>query len=143
MSDERITRFAGKYRFLSNFYMATILYEGTWYPSVEHAYQAAKTLDRGERDLMAQIETPGDAKRLGQRITPIRSDWEAVKLTVMETLLRAKFSFYPELRAKLLATGEAQLSEGNTWGDSYWGMVAGFGENHLGKLLMKIREELR
>lgn len=72
----------------------------------------------------------------------MRSDWEEVKLGVMEGLLREKFSD-PELRRKLLATGERELVEGNDWGDSFWGVCAGRGKNHLGRLLMKLREELR
>jgi predicted NAD-dependent protein-ADP-ribosyltransferase YbiA (DUF1768 family) len=87
------------------------------------------------------METPSQAKWEGRKI-PIRKDWEDVKLDVMESLLRVKFADL-ELKQLLLATGTAKLIEGNFWGDTYWGVCAGIGRNNLGKLLMKIRDELR
>jgi len=63
-------------------------------------------------------------------------------MQMMEELLRLKFES-PELRKLLLETGEHELIEGNNWGDRFWGVVDGVGDNHLGKLLMKIRAELR
>lgn len=65
-----------------------------------------------------------------------------MKLRVMELLLRQKFQI-PELGAKLLSTGSAELVEGNHWGDTFWGVYNKVGHNHLGKLLMKIRSELQ
>lgn len=138
----KIAEFRGEYRFLSNFWPATVVFEGIEYPTVEHAYQAAKTLDVNERKRIALLATPGDAKRAG-RALPLRADWENVKLGVMEQCVRYKFTHHAELCAKLLATGDAYLEEGNTWGDEFWGTVNGRGENHLGKILMKVREELR
>ena len=85
--------------------------------------------------------TPGEAKRMGRQVT-LRKDWEDVKISVMEKGLRMKFAI-PELRDKLLATGEEELVEGNWWGDTCWGVCKGVGANNLGKLLMKIREESR
>ena len=85
-------------------------------------------------------ETPGLAKKLGRKAT-IRPDWEKIKLPIMEYLLRQKFGD-KTLKALLIGTGDAELVEGNMWGDTYWGVCKGKGENHLGKLLMKIREEL-
>lgn len=137
-----ISSFIGVYRFLSNFWPAIVEHEGLTYPSVEHAYQAAKSLDTNERQRIAAIVEPGDAKRAG-RALPLRSDWENVKLRVMEDCVRYKFTHHPELREKLLATGDAELIEGNTWGDRFWGVCDGQGENHLGKILMRVRAELR
>lgn len=138
----RIDSFFGEYRFLSNFWPAVVEYEGLTYPSVEHAYQAAKTLDINERRHIAAIVEPGDAKRAG-RAAKQRPDWERVKMHVMEDCVRYKFTHHAELRKKLLATGDAELVEGNTWGDRFWGVCDGQGENHLGKILMKVRAELR
>ena len=112
------------------------------YPSVEHAYQSAKTLDKSERKRIAALPTPADAKRAG-RALKLRDDWEQVKFDVMETCVRSKFTTHGDLRAKLLATGDAELIEGNDWGDTIWGQVNGVGENRLGKILMKVRAELR
>jgi ribA/ribD-fused uncharacterized protein len=139
----RIDSFQGEYRFLSNFWPAVVEYEGITYPSVEHAYQAAKTLDRNERRRIAAIVEPDDAKRAGRALPNQRKDWEQVKLRVMEDCVRYKFMHHAELREKLLATGDAELIEGNTWNDRYWGVCEGQGENHLGKILMKVRTELR
>ena len=138
----RIDRFAGDYRFLSNFYPATVVYEGLTYPDSEHAYQSAKTLDMNERRRIAALPTPAEAKRAGEALT-YRSDWPAVKYQVMLACVRDKFTRNSDLRAKLLATGNAYLEEGNTWGDRIWGVYQGQGTNWLGKILMQVRVELR
>lgn len=135
-----IDRFSGEYRFLSNFYPCDIIYEGEVYASVEHAYQAAKTKDPFERKVIQRQETPGRAKREGQHVT-LAKGWDSAKVLVMEDLLRQKFN-YPSLREKLYNTKGHDLIEGNDWGDTFWGEVDGVGQNHLGKLLMKIREKL-
>lgn len=137
-----INCFDGKYMFLSNFYESPIKDDqGIEYPTVEHYFQAAKTLDENERRMIAAAATPGQAKRMGRAVT-LRSDWEAVKSYYMELGLRLKFQ-NPDLAAKLIATGDEELIEGNTWGDRIWGVYNGEGENRLGKLLMKIRDELK
>lgn len=136
-----IAEFNGQYRFLSNFYPCIVQYEGVQYPSVEHAYQAAKTLDTAAREVIRSCRKAGDAKRTGQGVV-LRPDWEAVKIEVMRDLLWMKFS-NDALQELLLATGDEELIEGNWWGDRFWGVCKGVGENHLGKLLMEIREGLR
>lgn len=141
-SNNRISSFRGPYRFLSNFWSAEVHFEGMIYPSVEHAYQAAKTLDVVERRRIAALPTPAQAKRAG-RALPLRPDWESVKFTVMEACVRDKFTRDADLRAKLLATGDAYLEEGNNWGDRVWGVYQGEGENRLGRILMHVRDELR
>src|SRR4051812_3493915 len=130
---DRIERFSGDYRFLSNFYPAKVDLDGVSFSSVEHAYQAAKTLDLGERRKVRNCVTAGEAKKMGQNVQ-LRPNWDGLKLQVMLDLLRQKFA-KPPLREELLATGEAELVEGNTWGDRYWGVVNGVGKNHLGTLL--------
>lgn len=134
-------RFRGDYAFLSNFYPVQVTYAGRVYPTTEHAYQAAKTTDPDERLAIALAPTPGAAKRAG-RYVKLRPDWESVKLAVMEELLREKFR-EPRLRKLLVDTHPEKLVEDNTWGDRFWGVYEGRGENHLGKLLMKIRLEIR
>jgi N-glycosidase YbiA len=141
-SQSKITAFQGEYRFLSNFYPATVEFEGITYPTVEHAYQSAKTLDMAERKRIAALATPSDAKREGRKLK-LRDDWETAKFDVMERCVRYKFTHDASLREKLLATGDAILEEGNDWGDQVWGLVDGVGENRLGKILMKVRAELR
>lgn len=129
-----------RYKFLSNFYPVEVEFEGYIYSSVEHAYQAAKTFSEKHRLDIYNCKTPGQAKRLGKKV-PMRPDWELVKLDVMKDLLQKKFkSSY--LAGLLKGTGDAELVEGNWWGDTYWGVCNGEGENHLGKLLMEIRDTL-
>jgi len=71
-----------------------------------------------------------------------RKGWEDIRLDVMEQVQLAKFTQYPELGKKLIATGDAELIYNNECGDSYWGVFEGKGENNLGKVLMKIRTRL-
>ena len=134
----KINSFSGENRFLSNFWPAKVILNGVEFVSVEHAYVASKTLDENLRKQISGM-TPGQAKRFG-RTFDLREDWNEVKLSVMENLLRQKFS-HKELSDMLIATGQCELIEGNTWGDTFWGVCNGVGQNHLGKLLMKIRHE--
>ena len=135
-----INVFKGQYRFLSNFEGPQIEVEGLCYKTLEAAFQAAKTTNRAEKLYIQSLLTPGQAKRAGRKVT-LRPDWETIKIAVMEALLRQKFTQAPWCEW-LLATGDEELIEGNTWGDIFWGVYKGVGENHLGILLMKIRSEL-
>ena len=134
-----IDSFQGEHRFLSNFWPAEVALDGVVYPSVEHAYVASKTLDLSARHVILK-STPGQAKRYGRTLA-LRPDWESVKLAVMAGLLVQKFR-HPELAALLRATGDAELVEGNTWGDTFWGVCKGKGANNLGRMLMEIRSSL-
>ncbi|MCY4029667.1 MAG: NADAR family protein [Acidobacteria bacterium] len=138
---ERIDRFRGEHVFLSNFHRAPFPWRGKTWHSSEAAYQAAKSRDEGERECIRAAPSPAAAKRLGRRVD-LRSDWEHVKDDVMRAVLDAKFAV-PELRDALLATGDAELVEGNTWGDVYWGVCGGRGRNQLGRTLMRIRDDIR
>ncbi len=137
-----INRFTGAHSFLSNFYFSGRLvhYDDDPYSTVEHAYQAAKVESRAERREIHGCHTPGAAKRWGQRVI-LRDGWDDIKREIMLELLREKF-FEDPLRAKLAATRPHDLVEGNTWGDTYWGVCGGVGENWLGRLLMRVREEI-
>jgi hypothetical protein len=137
----KINAFTGKYRFLSNFYPIAISYEGNEYASVEHGYQAAKALNVSDRAKFRANITAGEAKRLGRRIK-IRPDWEKVKIEIMKNLLHQKFHKHEDLKQRLIDTKDAILEEGNDWGDTFWGIVNGKGQNLLGKLLMQIRSEI-
>ncbi len=136
-----IDSFTGYYDFLSNFYMHDFLYNGNKYSSVEHAFQSLKTLDKNERDQIIKSKTPSQAKRLGRACT-LRSDWESIKLQIMENLIIAKFSDQ-ELKNKLILTWPHELVEGNWWGDTFWGVCKNKGRNHLGKILMTVRKEFK
>lgn len=143
MKSEPITSFSGNYRFLSNFYSASVELDGVDYRTVEHAFQAAKTLNASERGRIQRTRSPGAAKHIGRRVT-LRPEWEEVKIEVMRRLVYQKFYNYPVLARGLVATGDSLLVEGNTWNDRFWGECpVGIGHNHLGKILMEVRTELK
>jgi len=127
-------KFRGEYGFLSNFYSCNV----AGYPSNEHFFQAMKTEDPEERELIRLATTPGKAKRLGRKVT-LRADWDEIRLEVMEWGLRKKFSD-PRL-FEMLRSIEGDIVEDNNWNDTFWGICDGVGRNELGKLLMKIRDE--
>ena len=142
MKPPSITSFEPPFSFLSNFYPALVQFEGKIYPTVEHAYQAAKTYSHSYRASIQTAQTAGEAKKRG-REAPMWRDWPERKLRVMENLLWQKF-LKPDLMVMLKTTGDRELIEGNYWNDTYWGQCpVGIGDNHLGRLLMKIRKELR
>lgn len=135
-----ICEFSGVYRFLSNFWYANVELDGVVYPSVEHAYVAAKTLDPEKRVVFTdRTLKPGHVKRMGRSLE-LRADWEDVKLRIMENLVRQKFQD-PVLKKQLIETQAKELIEGNHWGDTFWGVCKGTGQNNLGKILMKVRQE--
>ncbi len=137
---DAIQFFRGEHRFLSNFFPADVVFDFEEYPSVEHAYQASKTLDRKKRKEILRM-TPGQSKKFGKKLQ-VREDWDLVKLDIMYDLILQKFRKDNLLRDKLLKTMGRELQEGNTWGDYFWGVCSGQGENHLGKILMRVRDEL-
>lgn len=154
---ETIDRFDGEYRFLSNFWMPSISEHAdvhwlecgghTW-KSAEHAYQAMKFDQHGIAMAIANASSPGLAKRLANAYSMhIRPEWynNSYKFKIMKLILKSKFDCKIKLldnktlREKLEDTYPAVLVEGNTWGDRFWGVYRGKGENHLGKLLMELR----
>lgn len=145
-----IDRFEGSYKFLSNFYPCKVEYDGLLFHNTEAAYQAAKTLDLETRKFISSLVEPNLAKKAGQMVD-MRPDWHMVKFQIMYDILWIKFN-QPDLKEKLLETGDAELIEGNWWHDNIWGVCncgncpthkVGPGQNHLGKTLMKIRNDLR
>lgn len=140
-----VTAFQNEYRFLSNFWPCLIQWEGLLYPTLEHAYAASKTSDPLIKIQIQLCATPGDAKEyLASRNLQADIAWtKERKLGVMEKLLLIKFGGQaPLLTRALMATGDAELVEGNDWDDTFWGVCNGEGENNLGKLLMRVRDEL-
>lgn len=136
----------GKYYFLSNFYQREFTLYGKTCASGEHGFQAAKAATEENHERVRLEKTAYRAKLLARRIK-LRPDWAEVKVDLMEQVLRAKFAD-PKMGQKLLGTGDTQLIEGNDWGDTVFGCVRGKdgewrGHNHLGKLLMKVRADLR
>jgi ribA/ribD-fused uncharacterized protein len=117
-----------------------VWYDGRQYGTVEHAYQAAKTLDLSARAYIRVAASPAIAKKLGKK-AKIREDWEEVKVEIMRRLLRQKFLHHP-YSTRLKETGDELIVEVNWWGDRFWGVCEGDGQNYLGRLIMEIRSEL-
>lgn len=138
---EVVKEFVGDFKFLSNFFPSTIFVEGKKYATVEHAFQALKTLVEEERTIVRNAKSPGLAKKLGKSVS-MRNDWNNIKFDVMRSLIRLKFE-NPFLREMLLATGDSILEEGNLWKDKTWGIYLGEGENMLGKILMEERKHIQ
>lgn len=141
MGKNIINRFEQKDFYLSNFYPIKVEYNGIIYLNSEAAFQAQKTINQRERRDFSILD-PTRAKNLGRKIN-LREDWEEVKDQIMYEIVKEKFLQNVYIKKKLLGTGDAILIEGNTWGDTYWGQVNGKGQNKLGKILMKIRSELK
>jgi ribA/ribD-fused uncharacterized protein len=137
---EPIKWFRDTYAFLSNFYESPFTIKGVEFKTVEHFFQAMKCTDKKEFMSIVNCETPGQARSLGRRVN-LREDWQDIKVSVMYKGLKKKFED-PLLEKLLLNTFDRKLVEGNTWNDTYWGVCNGRGENVLGRLLMKVREEL-
>lgn len=154
-----INKFEGKYRFLSNFYPCEIEYQGIKYPSVEHYYVAMKVNDdqlidgrtytsADVREYIAKISTAGEVKRFGRNKIKIRKDWNDVRLKVMNWGVREKFTKHENLKELLLSTTGDELIEGNYWHDVFFGVCEckkcnNKGENHLGRILMDVRNKLQ
>lgn len=132
--------FRGRWKFLSNFAWGPCTLDGVQYNTVEQAYQAAKSDDLVHRQ-RCWATPPAGAKQIGKKVR-LRQDWENVKLDVMYNLVWQKFE-HPMNRKWLLATADEELVEGNWWGDTFWGVCNGVGENHLGRILMRVRQEIR
>jgi len=142
--------FKDEYDFLSNFYQAPMLWHGAFWPTVEHAFQAAKCVHPEDEEIIRACSTPGKAKVIGRSVL-LRPDWEKVKVDVMTELVILKFNpARPgHLAAALRATETMPLEEGNYWHDNFWGncycdeCLNKPGENVLGIILMEVRKDLR
>lgn len=144
--------FKDEHRWLSNFWPAEVRirlvqqHTAVECATVEHGYQALKTLDDELRLEIAQARTAGTAKRMGKHVL-LRPDWSNVREGLMLDLLRQKFR-HPHLAQRLLATGTELLVEGNHWHDNFWGNCTcprcgtSPGQNKLGQLLAQVRGEL-
>lgn len=137
---DTINKFQGETKWLSNFELCEVHYDGDKYTSTEAAFQAAKCLDKKDRIKFFSM-SPIEARKAGRNVA-LRSDWEYIKDNVMYEICKYKFTHNEPLKQKLISTKNKILIEGNAWGDVYWGVCKGKGKNKLGKILMKIRDEL-
>jgi ribA/ribD-fused uncharacterized protein len=138
-----------EFDFLSNFHPSPFIWRGKRWNTVEHAYQAMKSHDPNFQEYVRMSRTPGTAKYRGRMCKSLRPDWNKVKFALMAELVELKFSSNDHLAERLLATGERELIEGNTWGDRVWGKTRNkktgelVGDNWLGVILMEVRKALQ
>lgn len=138
-----IKEFKNQYFFLSNFYECPIYYNKLVFCNAEAAFQAQKVIDEKEQYKFINLNA-SQARKLGKTIV-LRKDWEEVKDNIMYEIVKRKFTVNKELQQKLIDTKDEELVEGNWWHDTYWGidLKTGIGKNKLGKILMKVREEVK
>lgn len=134
-----ISSFSDQYSFLSNFHPSDVEVGGRIFKNSEAAYQSYKDLSRQDEFLLL---TPWEAKKLGRKVK-IRSEWDSIKDNIMHMVVKAKFTQSATLTELILQTSDQDLIEGNYWKDTYWGVCEGVGQNKLGHILMRVREELR
>lgn len=132
--------FRGDYYFLSNMYPASFVYRDFYFPSVEHAYVFMKCAYPEDCVEVLMTDSPFDVKKLGKTVR-LKENWDSMKVAIMFEILKEKFSQNQNLRRRLLMI-EDDIIEENTWGDTFWGVCDGSGSNHLGNLLMIIRDDL-
>ena len=135
-----IAGFVAEYRWLSNYFLCRVEWEGRVYGSVEAAYQSGK-YPVADRDVFTRLD-PDAATELSRTKPYDTAAWQARKVRTMREVVWAKFLQNPVLVKKLLATGDRYLEETSWWGDKIWGVVRGEGQNLLGKIIMDARARL-
>jgi ribA/ribD-fused uncharacterized protein len=136
-----ILSFSGDFRWLSNFWSSKVELDGIQYPSIENAYQAAKTLDLNKREKF-RFCNAYQSKQFGKMLK-LRPDWNNIRIDIMYHLISQKFYPRTNLAYKLINTGNVNIVEGNDWNDTFWGICNGVGKNMLGRLIMEHREYLQ
>ena len=128
----------------SNFSSFTLEWKGKLWPTSEHAYHSEKFEDENFKEQIRNTHSAHDSQKLANaNKDKYRKDWDEVKLGIMTEILRAKVEQHPYVKKKLLESGDKDLIE-NSWRDSYWGWGPNKdGENHLGKLWMEVRKEVK
>lgn len=143
--------FTDEYRWLSNFWESPTIISGHTWKTTEHYYQASKSASIEDFHKILELETPGQAKRAGARVTA-REDWDVVKTSFMRVASFSKFSQNPELAKMLVRTGDEEIVELNHWHDNFWGQctcdgcadnLEVIGKNNLGLILMEVRSHLK
>ena len=137
-----IKEFQGEYRWLSNFWPVNIKYNERNFTTLEHAFMSQKNLSKVWQDFCSQEPDAKVVSKLGKEIM-LRPDWDSIKVDLMKELVELKFS-QDDLKEKLVATKNMEIQEGNTWGDTFWGvdLETQKGENLLGKIIMDARNKL-
>ncbi len=143
-TDNQIFFYEHEFYVFSNFSSFQLEWKGEVWMTSEHAYHSEKFEDPEILDQLRHTRSAHDAMKLAYaNKDKYRSNWDEIKLKVMKDILRAKVEQHPYVKKKLLESGDKELIE-DSWRDSYWGWGPDkAGENHMGKLWMEIRDEVR
>ncbi len=147
MAKRRIRYFTAQYKFLSNFYPSSIRLGRHVYPTAEHLFQFLKTTPGSSWEAAIRLAGSPQRAKVAGRLLLLPVDWDDTRVAMMRLILRLKFQD-KRLVKRLKATGTAELIEGNTWHDNFWGNCTCKkcedieGKNRLGKLLMELRTHL-
>jgi len=145
-TDTHVYFYGPEFYCLSNFSAFQIVWKGKLFPTAEHAYHWEKFIPSTPthfKDMVQFATSAHEAYRLGQSLLYRRKDWDDVKLDIMECICRVKMNQHHYVYKKLRETGGRILVE-DSWRDDYWGWGPNQqGANHLGRIWMKIREEIK
>jgi ribA/ribD-fused uncharacterized protein len=136
------------YGAFSNLYRREIEFEGSVYPTAEHAYQAGKARKSEVRAWLMSAPSPALLAMAahGLYYWDVSPGWSTLKFDRMKRILKVKYSQHEDMKILLLSTGTLRLVESATVDspvNRLWGEVNGKGQNKLGQLLMEVRDELK
>ena len=143
-TDKQVFFYEHEFYVFSNFSSFAIEWKGVLWPTSEHVYHSEKFDNEDLKNQIRNARSAHEALKLAQaNIGKYRKNWDSIKLDIMKQILRAKVDQHPYVKKKLLETGDKELVE-DSWRDAYWGWGPNKdGENHLGKLWMEVRAELK
>ena len=144
--DEVIGFYTREFYPLDNFSSFKVEWNGYLYSSLEEAYQAASFMGSDEElvEKVKKSHSADEAQRIAyENRDKQRKDWNEVKVSIMEELLRLKIKQNKKKKKKLLQTKDYLIVEDSPK-DSFWGWGPDRnGNNQLGKLWMKLRDEFK
>lgn len=141
-NEKQIFFYEHEFYIFSNFSSFKVMWDGVYWMTSEHAYQASKFDDVDIRKKIEDAPSAHEAMHIARNHRDkYKDNWDGIKLEVMKGILKAKVKQHPYVKKKLLESGNKELIE-NSWRDDYWGWGANKdGQNYLGKLWMEVREE--
>ena len=140
----KIPYYERSYFVFSNFSPHTVIFNNILYPTAEHAFHAAKFEDEKIKEEIKNAGSPLEAFELGKKYKPLRrKDWDEIKVDILYKILTEKVKQHKEVKDALLATNNEEIIEDNPHNDFWGNGKDGKGENHTGKILMRVREDLK
>lgn len=133
-----IKTFEDSYKQFSNFYIRDVIYKNILYKTREHAFQCQKATNQKDFEYVYHSKDPYRAKQRANHIK-CEPNWKNIRVKIMHEIVLSYFQQHKDAKNLLLSTGTEEIQEGNTWGDKFWGVVDGEGENWLGQILMDVR----